>query len=341
MARRIRRSDCTSPGIVRRRRGRGFSYRWAQDGSRVDDPTVLRRIKDLVIPPAWTDVWICPYANGHIQAVGRDSAGRQQYLYHELWREQRDAAKHSHIVEIARRLPGVRATVGADLASRGLNRRRVLAAAVHLLDLGFFRIGGEQYAEQNGSFGLATVRREHVHVQRGGLVVFEYPAKGGRDKYQAVADPAVVKVVRALLRRSDPNPELLGYWAGRQWHDVRSDEINEHLKELFGIPVTAKDFRTWHATVLAAVGLAVSDRATTSAQRNRAVSRVMREVAEYLGNTPAVARSSYVDPRIVDRFLDGDAVTAALSDLGKQTPEGHLATEGAVEKTVLRQLEES
>lgn len=341
MARRLRHSDCASPGIVRRRRGRGFSYHWEHDGSRVDDPVALGRVRDLVIPPAWTDVWICPYENGHIQAVGRDSAGRRQYLYHELWRERRDAAKHSHIAEIARRLPDVRAAVRADLATRGLNRRRVLAAAVRLLDLGFFRIGGEEYMEQNGSFGLATVRREHVQVERGGVVVFEYPAKGGREKYQAVADPAVVKLVRALLRRPDPSPELLGYRAGRRWHNVRSDEINDHLKDLFGIPVTAKDFRTWHATVLAAVGLAVSTNAESSAQRKRAVSRVMREVAEYLGNTPAVARSSYVDPRIVDRFLDGATVAAALPDLGKRTPEGHLATEGAVERAVLRQLQAS
>lgn len=298
---------CSSPGIGRRRRGRGFSYFWQDDGAPVDDEVVRERVRDLVIPPAWTDVWICPCANGHIQAVGRDDAGRRQYLYHVIWRSSRDATKHEHVLDVARALPGAREIVRDGLSGGGLGRRRVLAAAVRLLDLGFFRTGGEQYADENDSYGLATVLREHVGVERGGVVVFEYPAKSGRDRTQTVADP---------------------------------DIVNDHLKDVFGFDVTAKDFRTWHATVLAAVGLAVSTSADSPTARKRAVARVIGEVAEYLGNTPAVARKSYVDPRVVDRFLDGETIEAALPALGDDTEHGHLATEGTVEDAVIALLTE-
>jgi DNA topoisomerase IB len=304
------------------------------------DAETRKRIEELVIPPAWQDVWICPKPNGHIQATGVDAAGRRQYLYHPAWRERRDAAKFVRLVDVGRRLPRVRKRVRADLETRGLNRRRVLAAAAELLDLGFFRVGSDQYVEENNSYGLATVLREHVTIERGGTVVFEYPSKSGREIYRAVAEPSVVAVIRALLKRNDDGPELLAYWEDGRWHDVSSADVNEYLKEVFRLPVTAKDFRTWHATVLAAVGLAVSTRARGSVSgRKRAVTRVVREVADYLGNTPAVARSSYIDPRVIDRFLSGETIGNSLPSLGKDTSDGHLATEGAAERAVVAMLD--
>ena len=334
---RLRRVDCAAPGITRVKRGRGFSYRWA-DGRTVDDPAVLQRIAGLVIPPAWTDVWICAHPRGHIQAVGTDAAGRRQYRYHDEWRTQRDAEKHERVLTFARRLPAARVRVAEHLGERGLTRQRVLAAAFRLLDLGFFRIGGETYAEENGSYGLATMRREHVTVT-GDLVVFDYTAKSGKHRVQAIVDDSVRKVVTSLLKRDDPSEELLAYKDRDGWHDVTSADINAYLREVLGEDVSAKDFRTWHATVLTAVGLAVSTGAPTSeSARKRAVSRVVKEVAEYLGNTPAVCRSSYIDPRVIDLYDDGTTIAAALERLGADADFGQPATHGQVEAAVLRLL---
>jgi DNA topoisomerase IB len=334
---RLRRVDCAGPGIERLRRGRGFSYRWA-DGEKVCDEATLARIANLVIPPAWNDVWICPFANGHIQAVGTDAAGRRQYRYHDDWRVQRDAEKHRRVLTFARRLPVAREQVALDLDERGLTRRRVLAAAFRLLDLGFFRIGGESYAEENGSYGLATMRRRHVTVT-GDLVVFDYTAKSGKHRVQAIVDDSVRKVVRSLLDRDDPSKELLAYKDRDGWHDVTSADINAYLRDVLGEDVSAKDFRTWHATVLTAVGLAVSTRAPTSeTARRRAVSRVVTEVSEYLGNTPTVCRSSYIDPRVIDLYDDGSTIAGALERLGAEADFGQPATHGQVETAVLRLL---
>jgi DNA topoisomerase IB len=334
---RLRRVDCAGPGIERLRRGRGFAYRW-DDGEKVRDEATLGRIADLVIPPAWNDVWICPFANGHIQAVGTDAAGRRQYRYHDDWRVQRDAEKHRRVLTFARRLPAAREQVALDLDERGLTRRRVLAAAFRLLDLGFFRIGGESYAEENGSYGLATMRRRHVTVT-GDLVVFDYTAKSGKHRVQAIVDDSVRKVVRALLDRDDPSKELLAYKDRDGWHDVTSADINTYLRDVLGEDVSAKDFRTWHATVLTAVGLAVSTQAPTSeSARKRAVSRVVTEVSEYLGNTPTVCRSSYIDPRVIDLYDDGSTIARALERLGAEADFGQPATHGQVEAAVLRLL---
>ncbi len=334
---RLRRSDPGAPGITRRRYGKGYRYR-EPCGDPIEDEDELARLRALVIPPAWRDVWICPWPNGHIQAVGTDAAGRRQYLYHAHWRVERDRAKHDRVLDLADRLPDVRAVLCAHLEQRGLVRERVLAAAIRLLELGFFRVGGEQYAEENGSYGLATLRREHVSTRRGTLE-FEYQAKGGANRTQVVADPEVVAVVRALLRRRDTNPELLAYRRGKAWRDVRSDDINDYLSEVAGGEFTAKDFRTWHATVLMAVALAVSTPVAGSrTARQRAISRAYREVAEYLGNTPAVCRSSYVDPRVVDLYRDGVTVARALEHLGADVDGGQLATQGPIERAVLRML---
>jgi len=303
----------------------------------VTESDILDRIRALVIPPAWQDVWICPWPHGHIQAVGTDAAGRRQYRYHDAWREQRDRDKHDRVLQLAARLPGARRTIEEHLREHGLTRNRVLACAARLLDLGFFRVGGEQYADENGTYGLATMRKQHATVE-GDTVVFTYLAKGNQERVQAVVDEEVRKVVLALKRRRSGD-ELLAYHEDGRWCDVRSQDINDYLRELLGGEWTAKDFRTWHATVLVAVGLAVSTRAPTSrTARRRAVTRVMREVAEYLGNTPAIARKSYVDPRVVDLYDDGVTVSRALLALGDGMALGQPATHGKVEAAVLRML---
>lgn len=218
---------------------------------------------------------------------------------------------------------------------RGLSRERVLGAAVRLLDLGLFRAGGEQYAQENGTFGLATPERGHV-AGEGGSVVFHYPAKGGTDRTQYVHDPRVVNVINALRRRGGGGDRLLAYWESGTWHGVHSDELNAHIKELTGTEASAKDFRTWHATVLAAVALAVSGAVpTTVSARKRAMARAVREVADYLGNTPAVCRASYIDDRLFDRYRHGQTIDGPLGRLGADGDDGAPATEGAAEEAVL------
>ncbi|WP_395108932.1 DNA topoisomerase IB [Actinomadura sp. SCN-SB] len=332
----MRRSDPSEPGLTRRRHGRGFRY-LGLDGCTPADPEQVRRIKDLVIPPAWRDVWICPDGDGHIQAVGIDDAGRRQYIYHAEWRARRDREKHDRVLELAARLPAVRAVLSGHMAGRGFTRERVLAAAVRLIDLGFFRVGGEEYAAENGTFGVATVLREHVRCRRD-VVIFEYPAKGARERQQAVAEEEVRRVVNGLKRRRDPGPELLAYRnRDGAWHDVLTSDINDYIREVTGGDFTAKDFRTWHATVLAAVGLAVSVPRAGDGERRRAraVTRVVREVAGYLGNTPAVARASYIDPRVIELYERGETIAPALTELGVDAEAGELATQGPAEQAVL------
>jgi DNA topoisomerase I len=331
---RLTRVDCSTPGIVRRRAGKGFTY-LDQNGNRVTDPATLDRIKALVIPPAWTDVWICPRPSGHIQAVGIDARGRKQYRYHDAWRQRRDAEKFDHMLEFAAALPRIRSVAAEHLATEGLNRQRVLACAVRLLDLGFFRIGTEGYAEENQTYGLATMRKSHVRIN-GAEIVFDYVAKSGKRRIQSVADPDVLAVVRELKARKGGGHELLAWQAddGR-WVDVKSADINAYIKDATGGDFTAKDFRTWSATVLAAVALAVSSAQRSETGRKRAIARAMQEVSRYLGNTPAVCRSSYVDPRIVDRYTAGATVLHALAALDEDSGLGGLHTHGPIEEAVL------
>ncbi|MFG1884999.1 DNA topoisomerase IB [Micromonospora sp. NPDC049102] len=304
---RLRRSDPGRPGYGRRRRGKGWTF-VDPSGAVVRDPATRARLNDLVIPPAWQDVWIAPHPNGHIQAIGIDAAGRKQYLYHPVWREKQDAAKFDHMLEVARRLPVLRERVGQDLGSRGLTRDRVLATVARLLDMGMFRVGSDQYAAgDDPTFGVSTLRPEHVRT-RGGCVVFEFPAKGGIEQVRRIEDPQLCEVLVNLRRRRRTADRLFGYWDGLQWRDVRSDEVNGYLRDASGGEMTAKDFRTWHATVLAAAELAAADPARSVTARRRAVAGVMRAVAELLGNTPTVARTSYVDPRVVDLYQDGVVV---------------------------------
>ena len=229
---RLRHSNLHGPGIIRRRRGKGFSYAWTT-GERVDDPEILDRIRALVIPPAWQEVWICPWPHGHIQAVGTDAAGRRQYRYHDEWRRRRDHEKYERAIELGRAMPTVRKIVAADLAEGGFGRRRVLAAAVRLLDLGCFRIGDEEYAEEHGTFGVATLQKEHVRIH-GDELIFDYPAKGSIPRNVVVADAGLVEVIGALRRRRGGGTDLLAWKEARRWVDVRSADINAYIKEIAG-----------------------------------------------------------------------------------------------------------
>jgi DNA topoisomerase I len=338
---RLRRSDCSGPGITRRRRGKGFEYR-DEDGRRITEEEVLVRIRELGIPPAWEDVWICPYPMGHLQATGTDAAGRKQYLYHPQWRARRDAEKFDDMARFARALPSLRESVSADLEGDELTRERVLALAVRLLDRGFFRIGSEEYTVQNESYGLATMRKEHVTVGRDGEMVFDYPAKSGIRRVQAVVDPAAAAIVGRLRRRRGGGHELLAYKEGRSWRDVRSEDINAYLKEATGDDFSAKDFRTWNATLLAAVALAVSGEvAGSKTGRKRAISRAVKEVAGYLGNTPAVCRASYIDPRVFDAYQGGLVIARPVLDEATDAGPGQLAIhQRKLEEAVLDLIDE-
>ena len=331
---RLRRSDCSGPGITRRGRGKGFEY-ISHEGRKIKDAEVLARIAELRIPPAWEDVWICPHAYGHLQATGVDDAGRKQYLYHERWREHRDREKFDEMIEFAQALPRMRERVASDLATKGMARERVLACAVRLLDRGFFRVGGEDYAVENETYGLATMRKEHVTLERSGAITFDYPAKSGQRRIQSLVDPDVFEVVKQLKRRRGGGDELLAYKEGARWRDVKSPDINEYVKEVTGGDFSAKDFRTWNATVLAAVALAVSAQANnTKTGSKRAITRAVKEVAHYLGNTPAVCRSSYIDPRVFDRFQGGVTIDGVLPEFVEGVDSDNANLQGAVEEAV-------
>jgi len=339
---RLRRVDCSGPGIRRRRQGRGFAY-FDNEGRRIDEPEVLARISELAIPPAWQDVWICPYPHGHLQATGTDAAGRKQYRYHDVWRARRDAEKFEDMVRFAAALPTLRRRVEADLVDSAMpGRACVLACAVRLLERGFFRIGSEEYAVQNATYGLATMRKEHVRIERGGQMVFRYPAKSGIRRVQGVIDEQACAVVRQLKRRRGGGPELLAYKDGGRWHDVRSEDINAYLKEATGGDFSAKDFRTWNATLLAAVALGVAGEvAATRTGRKRAVTRAIKEVAGYLGNTPAVCRASYIDPRVFDAYQSGLTIAPALTAVAERmTPGDLLIHQPELEAAVLDLLSE-
>jgi DNA topoisomerase IB len=308
---RLRRSDCSGPGLRRVRRGRGFSYLDA-DGNRLTDEEMVLRIRDLAIPPAWAEVWICVDPLGHLQATGIDAAGRKQYLYHERWREQRDRQKFEKMLRFANALPRMRRNVADDLSGDQPTRERVLACAVRMLDVGLFRVGSEEYADSGGGLGLTTLRRDHVTI-KAGAIGFDYPAKSGVRRVHTIDDAECVAVVRTLKRRRGGPPELLAYRDGRQWARVNAEDVNDYLKRHVGEDFSAKDFRTWNATVLAAVALAAEGReARTKTARKRAIDGAVREVAEMLGNTPAVARRAYIDPRVFDRYRSGWTIRSTL-----------------------------
>jgi DNA topoisomerase IB len=262
-------------------------------------------------------VWICPDPFGHLQATGVDAAGRRQYLYHTRWREHRDRAKFERMLRFADSLPGLRRRLARTLrGADDLERETVLAAAVRLLDIGMFRVGSEQYADEDHGIGLATVRKEHVRVH-GDTVEFDYPGKGGLRRQQVIEDPVTHDLIASLKRRRGGPDELLAWREGRSWRDVRSDDINEYLKEQLGEDFSAKDFRTWNATVMAAVTLAADGReAASKTARKRAINQSVKAVSELLGNTPAVARRAYIDPRVFDRYESGWTIHGALEQIG-------------------------
>lgn len=310
----MREIDCNGSGMRRRRAGKGFTYR-DEDGARIADEEVVDRIRSLAIPPAWEDVWICSDPDGHIQATGLDAKGRRQYRYHDEWTEARNRAKHDRILRFAKRLPVLREQVATDIALTAMSKERVLACAVRLLELGFFRIGGEAYAEENDTYGLATLCKQHVRVRRD-VLEFDYDAKSGQHRLCQVVDPDVRAVIVTLRRRRAPTDvKLFAYKDDRRWVDIRSTDINEYIQTHIGDEFTAKDFRTWVGTVLAAAGLAAQEPAESETASKRVVAQVVKDVAEHLGNTPAVARSAYIDPRVVERFEADDTVLDALADV--------------------------
>jgi DNA topoisomerase IB len=333
---RLRRSSPDGRGWTRRRAGKGFVF-LDEHGARLSEEDALRA-RSLVIPPAWTDVWICPWPNGHLQAVGTDVAGRRQYLYHPEWRTQRDAAKHARVLDFGRVLSRAREQVLVDLGTDGMSQDRACAVAVRMLDLGCFRIGNDVYAEENGSFGLTTLRREHVRKQ-GNTMVFCFVGKSGIEHCITIDDPATVAALEVMrARRAPADEELLAWKEGRVWHDLDAGHVNDYVRRATGQDATAKDFRTWHATVLAAASLAETDEpGNTQASRKRAEVAAMKEVAEFLGNTPALARSSYVDPRVVDAYEEGRTIKAATRRKAASPDERQII----LERAVLRLLSES
>jgi DNA topoisomerase I len=328
---RLRRVSPQMKGWTRRRAGKGFAYLDA-DGQRLAAEDV-ERIRSLAIPPAWRDVWICPYPNGHIQALGTDDAGRRQYLYHPDWRTKRDQLKFDRVLEAAAALPKTRTAVHEHLGLDGMPLERAAATAVRLLDLGCFRIGSEEYADDNGGFGLTTLEKRHVR-RSGAALVFCFNGKSGVEQSIEIDDVPVIGALQTMRRRRGGD-RLLAYKERSRWAPLDAAAVNDYLRTTSGVELTAKDFRTWHATVLAAAALADSlEERRTKTARKKAVVRAMDEVAEYLGNSRSIARASYVDPRVVDLYEDGETIASAVR---RKYPDPD-KRRAALERAVLRLL---
>lgn len=329
----LRYVDDSGPGIRRKRAGKSFSYTGAR-GRRVTDEAELRRIAKLAIPPAWTDVWICPQANGHIQATGRDARGRKQYRYHEDWRTARDATKYERMVEFGHALPRIRRNVAKDLRHAGLPREKALAVIVQLLQRTLMRVGNEEYARENGTFGLSTLRDRHVKV-RPGKLEFKFTGKSGKKHEIDLRDARLARIVGQL--QDLPGQDLFQYMAddgARQ--KITSDDVNEYIRHAAGADFTAKDFRTWSGTVLAALYLAACTGAGGRATKKNLTGAV-KNVATLLGNTPAVCRKSYIHPAVLDGFMRGEVIKAVQ----REPEKAPVANSGlsAEEKAVLAFLE--
>ena len=334
---RLRRTFPGQPGWSRRRAGRGFVY-LDEYGRRLPEEDA-QRVRDLVIPPAWTEVWVTPYENGHLQAVGTDEAGRRQYLYHPEWRARRDAEKFDRVLRFGEGLVAARERLVVDLGRGGMPLERACAAAVRLLDLGYFRIGNDVYADKHGSFGLTTLERRHVR-RRQHRLVFAFTGKSGVEHEIEIDDAMVIDALEAMRRRRGGDPRLLAYRQGRSWRSVLPALVNDYVRETTGLEATAKDFRTWHATVLAAAALAETpEPGATKASRRRAVSGAMKEVASFLGNTPTLARSSYVDPRVVDAYEEGRTIAAATRRGYDDPDERQAALERATVRLIRNQAD--
>jgi DNA topoisomerase I len=313
----LARSDPHGPGIIRERSQGGFRYR-GPSGAELTRGEVLDRIRALGIPPAWQNVWISPDPLGHIQATGVDSRGRTQYLYHQLWREQRDAQKFGHMLRFAGALPALRTAAEDDLRQRSLNREHVAAGVVRLIDLGLFRIGGEKYAELDHHYGATTLEKRHVRLTRDGMT-FDYVAKAGKQRTIVVTDRLVLPTVRALARQDNGLETLFCYEQGGTWHALSPHHVNDYIARRADGHFTAKEFRTWNATVLMALVLANAGPATTQRSRKSAITASVREVARWLGDTPSVARGSYIDPRLISRY-ESDGQLSAIPALPATLP---------------------
>jgi DNA topoisomerase-1 len=302
------------PGIRRQRCGRGFRYRSAE-GRIVRDRHTLKRISSLVIPPAWKEVWICPIDQGHLQATGRDERGRKQHLYHPRWREMRDQTKYDRLMDFARALPNIRKRLRRDLAREGLCREKVLATVVRLLEVSLIRVGNDEYARDNKSYGLTTMKNRHATV-RGAKITFQFRGKSGKEHVVEVEDRRIARIVRAC--QDLPGQELFQYVdSGDQKHDVGSGDVNDYLRELTGQDFTAKDFRTWAGTVSAASELRQLGPADSETDARKNVVTAIKTIAQILGNTPAVCRKSYVHPKIIEAYLDGSLIPKLSEWKGK------------------------
>lgn len=331
------------PGLRRERSGDGFIY-FKPNGARVEDEATLERVRKLAIPPAWTEVWICPKGNGHLQATGRDARGRKQYRYHADFRQVRESNKYEHMMEFARSLPALRAKVAEHMALRGLPREKVLATVVHLLETTLIRVGNDDYARDNKSYGLTTLRNKHVKVE-GSELRFQFTGKSGKSWRLSTSDRRVARVVRACQEL--PGQELFAYLDDEgQARDVTSDDVNAYLREISGSDITAKDFRTWAGTVMAALALheLESDESATQAAMKKNLKGAIERVASRLGNTPAICRKCYVHPEVLDAYVSGGLLLQIEGEVRAELSEpGHRPEEKAVlallEKRLSRTVE--
>jgi DNA topoisomerase I len=306
------------PGIRRLKRGKGTTYR-GPDGKTISDAKILSRIRKLAIPPAYTDVWICPLARGHIQATGRDAKGRKQYRYHERWREVRDSTKFEHMLEFGAALPKIRERLAADMALHGLPREKVLATVVSLLENTLIRVGNSEYAKDNKNYGLTTLRDQHVDVD-GSRLRFEFKGKSGKKWNLQVKDRRIAKIVRSCQEL--PGQHLFQYLdtAGERGQ-VTSADVNAYLKEISGRDITAKDFRTWAGTVLAAMALAEFEKFDSEAAAKKNLRNAIEKVAARLGNTPTICRKCYIHPEILKGYLDGDLLLDVQEEVEQELRE--------------------
>ena len=326
----LRYVDDSAPGITRHKAPNGFDYR-LPDGALVRDIDTLKRIRSLAIPPAWTNVWICLHSNGHLQATGRDARGRKQYRYHSRWREVRDEAKYNKLLIFTQVLPQLRARVEEDLKRPGLQRERVLAAIVRLMELTFFRVGNSEYAKANESFGLTTLRDRHVAIE-GSRIHISFRGKSGKHHETDINDRRLARIVKDC--RDLPGYELFQYVDDDgERHTVGSAEVNEYLREITGEEITAKDFRTWAGTQLAAEALREFEAFDSEAERKRAVVRAVEKVAKHLGNTPTICRRCYIHPAVLEGYFEGTMLQTLADNTRKYLAaniEGMSAEEAAV-----------
>lgn len=323
------------PGIARRLQGKAFVYR-LPEGKAVRDKETLSRIRSLVIPPAWTDVWICPAENGHIQATGRDARKRKQYRYHARWSEVRDEAKYDRVLAFADALPKIRQRVAKDLRRHGLSREKVMATIVRLLETTLIRVGNDEYVQQNGSYGLTTLHNGHAKV-KGGQITFEFKGKSGIRHRIDVRDKRMARMVRRC--QDLPGQDLFGYVDEQgEVHDVTSGDVNDYLREIAGTDFSAKDFRTWSGTVLAALALRQFEAFNSEREAKRNTLRAVESVAKLLGNTPAVCRRCYVHPAVLEAYLTGLTIGSMQQSKHKDTSTDLRSDEHAVIRLIQKRL---